>query len=1490
MMREKKKREKKKDVQDTFRKYLAAGLFFVVALAIGLVTFFYRVQEDVEKNIERSVSESVSTQSYQLKTILDAQYDYLEGVAAYVGQAGRLTSGENMTLLRHVQEESELERVSIIRPDGTAYYDNGNVSNVADRRYFQEGMEGQRVLSDPLESRSDGQTRVVLAVPVYRDGQVIGVLGGSYDVTALSRMMFQNIYDGAGFSFILKEDGDVLSCDSANTLGIDLETNFFQWYAFMFHGEEIPEQVRNDFAAGESGYLHLKLDEGEEHLAYAPLGYNNWTVCYTVKAAKTQEGYAFIREYEMVLVGWFILAVLALLVIMQRISRKKQKELQRDAYTDALTGLYNRKHTEERIQASLQKETGKRRGIQAFLLMDIDFFKEINDQYGHAAGDEVLRRVGAALKGMFRKDCIVGRIGGDEFVVFLKTAADLEAVERRTGEVPALFRSLNVPELQGRTLTCSIGVACAPDQGQDYLELYKRADIAMYKTKEKGRNGYTIYREEALWDQRERLRMEDGDYVHRAYTEINPLTGLYYNKAFLKIVDDRLKSTEKNTYALVAVDIEHFRLFNRLYGREEGDKLLIGVAEALRETRKEYGGVVGYLSGDNFCIFLPDTREALNTLQERVVGQVRRWSTSVGFLPGFGVYRISDPSVPAVAMYDWAMAALKQVYGNYAKRICFFEKRMLQKEEEEVRLVSDVQRGLKDQEFLFYVQPQCSIADGKIRIVGAECLVRWQHKERGMISPGVFIPVLEKTGFVSELDRYIWKKVCRWLKSWIERGNTPIPVSINLSRTDIFSMDVTAYLKDLVASCGVAPRLVKVEITESAYAENDDRIVQAVKQLRDAGFDIMMDDFGSGYSSLSMLKNVSVDVLKTDMKFLENEGEEQKGNDILESVVNMSRQLGIPVIVEGIENKKQEEFLLRMGVRYAQGYYYYKPMPVLEFEGLISNEKMLDRNGFTASQVADLRVREFMDQSILDDQALNRFLGAAAMYDVYRGRVRIIRVNQQYCRIAGADADEAEDGEQKFWSHVQDEDRPALLAIFERAYRDPQHGGEGSARYLRADGRVLTVYMRIFFLREREGHRTFYGTLTDVSSLAEPRKKRALPRKGSKNRLERDVSGMERYYDRLPYGVGVGELTKNRNGKPLDCKMIFWNEGMGRLLGRTDGALAQLIQETFFAGRTEFLERCSQAAYQGKEQRFQAYSSVSCKYVELTMYAYARGYVGFTVQNATRDKVEEQALKGMLSACREVYFIQLEDNYYRMIYPDPASPIERGNYLEAINRHFGTGKILGDNVEEIRTFLSPVQIRESLMQKNVVEMQYPRSCAGSGREWCRVTLTAGERRDGVPITAVMCIYSIEHWLKRKEKIQISEMMQHMADGFFVYEAVGEQRILYANPAVLKLFGCASTDEFLELTGGSFRGMVYPEDWERIGREINEQIDRSGIKMDYIEYRIRKRDGAVIWVEDYGHRVDQEDSGNLFYVFISELGGGNTGESKVFRSRSGEWPE
>ena len=956
--------------------------------------------------------------------------------------------------------------------------------------------------------------------------------------------------------------------------------------------------------------------------------------------------------------------------------------------------------------------------------------------------------------------------------------------------------------------------------------------------------------------------------------ERNLLTGLYYDKIFLQKVDETVKNIAPDTYCMVAIDIEHFRLFNKLYGREAGDELLMHVADCVVKIRDTYQGAAGYFGGDNFGVLMPYKKELISGLLDSIFEGVKKWNKAVGFLPALGVYVIDDVTVPAMLMYDRATIALNHVVGNYTKRICKYNSDMEEKLEEELKILSEVQVGLEKDEFTFFAQPQCDISTGKI--VGAESLVRWKHSTKGMIPPGIFIPVLEKNGFIADLDRHVWKKVCQWLRSWIDRGYHPVPISINVSRIDMFSMDVPAYLNELLDTYNLPAKLLKVEITESAYAESNDTIIKSVKQLQDAGFLVMMDDFGSGYSSLNMLKNVAVDVIKLDMRFLDiNEKEEEKGVGILESVVNMARMMGLPIIVEGVETEKQENFLRNMGCRYTQGYYYYKPLPIEQFEELLADERRLDFAGFWCKQVEPLHVREFLDNNVFDDTMLNNILGATAFYEMYENQIEITRVNDQYYQLAGISTGEEADHGKKLWNNVRDDDRPMLFSIFEQAYENPSGGGQGYVHYLRADGKVLWVYMKVFFLREKNGRKLFYSSLVDMTSMVEKKEGTRLVEQEVNEFSENQLGSMDKYYDDMPCGFCVGKVIQDGAGKASEYEIVYANHRMEEVCGGNMQRLRQMAVKAFDNEPEKLLEKAYQSAYLGENVNHYAYSSVTGRYFQLSIYQFQYGYAACMLRDITHMHIYKDALKSIMLAYREVYFIHLQDNYCRMIYPDENQMLERGNYEGVVNRHFGTGKILRYDEEHVRKFLSLENLKRALETQDTIEYKYRRSAKNVPEEWCLNSITVSERENGVPKTAIMVVRSIDALMRETEdqkRQHLAESLGSMSDGFFIYRAVEGEKVLYANPKALQIYGCETIEEFRELVHNSFRGMVHPEDLERVECEIEEQIANSDRKLDFIQYRIIRKDGEIRWIDDCGHLENESigAGGGLFYVFISDI--------------------
>ena len=447
----------------------------------------------------------------------------------------------------------------------------------------------------------------------------------------------------------------------------------------------------------------------------------------------------------------------------------------------------------------------------------------------------------------------------------------------------------------------------------------------------------------------------------------------------------------------------------------------------------------------------------------------------------FGVYTIKDTSVLPELMYDHAMLALSHAEEDYKWHICRYTMEMESCLEEEVYLLAAIEEGLEKGEFTFFAQPQCNIATGQI--VGAEALVRWQKPDGEVLLPGGFIPVLEKNKMIDRLDRYVWEKVCQWLKGWIDQGYSPVPISINVSRIDIYAMDVPKYIFSLLEKYQIPEHLIKIEITESAYTENNNRISHAVNTFRNRGLVVMMDDFGCGYSSLNMLKNIPVDVLKLDMRFLQfKEEERQKSANILESIVNMAGLLHLPIVVEGVENESQEKFVQKLGCRYIQGFYYYKPLPIKKFEELLRDKRQIDTQGLVYKQVEPMHIREFIDTNFVSDSMLNNVLGPVVFFEVLGGDIKITRVNEQYFRMLGEQHFE-EDIQKEFLKRIPEEERCVFHRMIEKAFENPVLGADGMIHLLCEGEQKMSVYTKVFYLREREGYRQYYCSLLDISRV-----------------------------------------------------------------------------------------------------------------------------------------------------------------------------------------------------------------------------------------------------------------------------------------------------------------------------------------------------------------------------------------------------------------------
>jgi len=406
------------------------------------------------------------------------------------------------------------------------------------------------------------------------------------------------------------------------------------------------------------------------------------------------------------------------------------------------------------------------------------------------------------------------------------------------------------------------------------------------------------------------------------------LTGLYNREGFSQAVQSRIHDSDKD-YILLYSNIKDFKLFNQLFGLEKGNDILINIADMMIQHVKDED-VYGRINGDHFAICMPKERfeeKAFKKLVREVTSKVTSKSYSLHIQ--IGVYEIRDPYMDISLMCDRAYMACKSIKKDGVCEIAWYSDEMLVNALLEKEILSSFDFAIINRQFGIYLQPQV-YADGTL--FGAEALARWIHPENGLIQPGVFIDVLERADLIYKLDRYIWELAALQLARWKGTERADVAISVNVSPKDLYYLDIKKEFTELITRYKIDPRLLNIEITETAVTSDVNKCAKLILELQKAGFKVEIDDFGSGYSSLNMLKDINADVLKIDMGFLRKTENQTRARVILNYTIDMAHELGMSVVTEGVETGEQLEFLQEMGCTMFQGYYFDKPMPIEEFE------------------------------------------------------------------------------------------------------------------------------------------------------------------------------------------------------------------------------------------------------------------------------------------------------------------------------------------------------------------------------------------------------------------------------------------------------------------------------------------------------------------------------------------------------------------------------
>lgn len=413
--------------------------------------------------------------------------------------------------------------------------------------------------------------------------------------------------------------------------------------------------------------------------------------------------------------------------------------------------------------------------------------------------------------------------------------------------------------------------------------------------------------------------------------ERDTLTGLYSFNFFTKKVTEVIQTNQGKRYFVVFANISRFKLVNELFGRAEGDRLLNFIGKIMLDTFDD-NAICGHAGADNFFILMNSERYSEAVIKS-IVKKLKSYTIPINIVMRFGVYMVDDISMSIDKICDRAKLAVDTFEGNYDSFINYYDDSIREKLLREQMITNAMTKAVDERQFVVYYQPKFDLSSECV--IGAEALVRWKHPEYGFLSPGEFIPIFEKNGFISELDYYVWDCVCQKIASWMETGHVLMPISVNVSRVDLYNPKLPQLLFDLVNKYKIPIQYLHLEITESAYTDNAKQMIDIVNQIRKLGFVIEMDDFGTGYSSLNMLSDLPIEILKLDMSFLKNNVGRSSGRSVIQFVINLAKWLGLFVVAEGVETQEQAIFLRNMGCDYAQGYYYSKPVEDSDFEKLL---------------------------------------------------------------------------------------------------------------------------------------------------------------------------------------------------------------------------------------------------------------------------------------------------------------------------------------------------------------------------------------------------------------------------------------------------------------------------------------------------------------------------------------------------------------------------
>lgn len=423
-------------------------------------------------------------------------------------------------------------------------------------------------------------------------------------------------------------------------------------------------------------------------------------------------------------------------------------------------------------------------------------------------------------------------------------------------------------------------------------------------------------------------------------TEKDKLSGLYTRDYFFEYIKQIMPLDMGSDRDAIVIDIEHFRLINEIYGRGVGDQILSQIGNYLQQILATLNAIACRAGADVFYVYCIH-QEDYEDLQEALQSMLAKVAKVNNIRIRIGVWQYVERNLDPESWFDRAKNACDRIGGNFTTSIAFYNSGLHSKHLREERLIRDIYDAIEHKDLKVYYQPKYAIQGDKPHLRSAEALIRWIHPSLGFINPGDFIPLFESNGLIQMVDNYVWNEAAAQIRRWKDEFDFTVPVSVNVSRIDIYDPELENKFCWILEQNKLTPNEYMIEITESAYSDNAQGLIDVLNSMRSKGFHIEMDDFGTGYSSLGMLTELPIDILKIDMSFVRNMEKHEKNKRMVELIIDIAKFLKVPCVAEGVETESQLQTLKKMGCDVIQGYYFSKPVPPEEFVKFIEKEKSL---------------------------------------------------------------------------------------------------------------------------------------------------------------------------------------------------------------------------------------------------------------------------------------------------------------------------------------------------------------------------------------------------------------------------------------------------------------------------------------------------------------------------------------------------------------------